>query len=48
LIALLQGNFVLLALIGAFFGAAIPMNYAFYFWRSKSLFKNAALPDSHT
>ena len=48
LIALLQGNFVPLALIGVFFGAALPLNYAFYFWRSKSLFANAALLGIHT
>ena len=47
LIVLLQGNVVPLAQFAVFFGASIPLNYTFYFWRSKSLFRNAVLLGSH-
>lgn len=47
LIGLLQGDAVLSILSGAIFVAIIPLNYAFYRWRSKSLFANAVQPDGH-
>ena len=47
LIGLLQGDVVLSILSGAIFVAIIPLSHAFYRWRSKSLFANAAQPDGH-
>ena len=43
LIGLLHGDIFPLVL----FGATIPLNYAFYRWRLKSLVANAAQPDGH-
>ena len=42
LIALVHGNPVPLALVGVLLGSAVPSNYAFYSWRTRSLFRNAA------
>jgi len=46
-VALLNGNVGPLVPLGAFSVAAIPLNYAFYFWRAKSLFATAARSDSN-
>lgn len=43
LIALLQGSFFPTAFFGIFFSIGLPINYLFYFYRTKSLFKDAVL-----